>query len=332
MTTPNASDARAAAKADLHDLPIAARLAEMERRVREQPASAEHRWPLFQLLCVTEQWARALVQLQVHAQLAPQDAQAAQAYRDLIRAERLRAEVVAGRARPGFVFDAPRWADDLLEALRAASIGRRDEADRVRERALDQAPLVAGRAPHSAFDWIADSDSRFGPVCEIVTAGHYRWLPFSDIAAWHVPRPARLIDLVWAPCAVTLVDGGAVRGFMPARYPAADDANQANQANQANETNDAHETNAHADRGAADAAREIDALRVGHRTTWREAGRTGVIARGRKTWSTSAGDYGLFELERCAFGAAARAAGAADGATHDAAHGAPREGDGDGRA
>jgi type VI secretion system protein ImpE len=30
-----------------------------------------------------------------------------------------------------------------------------------------------------------------------------------------------------------------------------------------------------------------------------DAGRTGVIAQGRKTWATSAGDVGLFELDVC---------------------------------
>ncbi|AIO68576.1 type VI secretion system accessory protein TagJ [Burkholderia oklahomensis] len=308
MTMPIPSDSLSAAEAgSSRDLPLEARLASMETTVRAQPAVAEHRWSLFQLLCVTGQWARAVQQLQVHAQLAPQQAQAAQAYRDLVRAERWRARVAAGQARPGFVFEAPQWIDDLLEALRVASIGRHDEADRVRERALDQAPLVAGRMPPALFDWIADSDSRFGPVCEIVTAGHYRWLPFSEISAWHVARPAKLLDLVWAPCALKLVDGSLVRGFMPARYP----GSEAGQA------------------GVEPCAPQaVDALRLGRRTVWREVGRTGVIALGRKTWSTSAGDFGLFELEACEFGERALAPDASGTATHEPA----REGDTDERA
>ncbi|KVD77280.1 ImpE/SciE family protein [Burkholderia sp. ABCPW 14] len=306
MTMPIPSDSFSAAGAGpSRDPPLEARLASMETTVRAQPAVAEHRWSLFQLLCATGQWERAVQQLQVHARLVAQEAQAAQAYRDLIRAERWRASVVAGQARPGFVFDAPQWAGDLLEALRLASIGRLDEADRVRERALDQAPLVAARIPHALFDWIADSDSRFGPVCEIVTAGHYRWLPFSDISAWHVARPAKLLDLVWAPCALKLVDGSLMRGFMPARYPSSEGGRT----------------------GVGPSARqEIDALRLGRRTVWREVGRTGVIALGRKTWSTSAGDFGLFELDTCEFGEGALATDAIGQATHEPA----REGDTDG--
>lgn len=269
----------------LDDMPLEARLARIEARVRAQPTTATHRWALFQVLCAMGQWTRAIQQLQVYAQLSPDQAKTAQAYRDLIRAERWRAKVVAGRERPGFVFEPPLWIDGLLEALRLAADGHIDEADRAREGALDQAPLVNARTSRFLFDWVADSDSRFGPVCEIVTAGHYRWLPFSDIAAWQIAPPARLIDLVWTPCALTLVDGAAVRGFMPARYPGSEAAGSGEAA-----------------AGGGECGDERDALRLGRKTLWQEVGQTGVIATGQKTWTTSAGDFGLFELEVCEFG------------------------------
>lgn len=258
------------------DRPLAARLTQIEAQIRAQPALAAHRWALFQLLCVMGHWERAVQQLQVYAQLDPQQGPAAQACRDLIRAERWRAQVLAGRERPGFVFDAPSWVEGLLEALRLCATGQLDEADLVRERALDQAPLVRGRSADLQLDWIADSDSRLGPVCEVVTAGHYRWLPFSDIAAWRIERPAMLLDLVWAPCTLTLTDGSAVPGFMPARYPGSENV-----------------------QGESS---EHDAICLGRRTSWQETGRTGVIALGQKTWTTSAGDLSIFELANSEFG------------------------------
>jgi type VI secretion system protein ImpE len=235
-----------------------------------------HRWMLFQLLCVLECWDRAVQQLQVCAQLSPELDTVALAYRDLIREERRRARVLTGCERPGFVFDTPSWVDGLLDALRFAAAGELDEADIARQRALDEAPLVPVRNSERQLDWIADSDSRLGPVCELITAGCYRWLPFSDIAAWHIERPNTLLDLIWAPCVLTLVDGSAVRGFMPARYPSV--------------------ANAAGDRD------ESDALPLGRKTIWQEVGRTGVIAEGQKTWVTSAGDFSLFELPTCDFG------------------------------
>lgn len=252
----------------------------MEAQIRAQPAAAAHRWALFQLLCVMGHWERAVQQLQVYAQLDPQQAPAAQACRDLIRAERRRAQVLTGRARPGFVFDAPSWIEGLLEALQLTATGQLDEADLVRERALDQAPLVparsADRGADLQLDWIADSDSRLGPVCEVITAGHYRWLPFSDIAAWRIERPSMLLDLVWAPCTLTLTDGSAMPGFMPARYSGSE--------------------NPQGD------SREHDAIRLGRSTSWQDTGRTGVIALGQKTWTTSAGDLSIFELTKAEFG------------------------------
>jgi type VI secretion system protein ImpE len=180
-------------------------------------------------------------------------------------------------------------------------VGNLGEADRARESALDQAPLVNARTSRFLFDWVADSDSRFGPVCEVVTAGHYRWLPFSDIAAWQIARPSSLVDLVWTPCALTLVDGTAMRGFMPARYPGSDTAGSDT-----------------ADFRVADGDGR-DALRLGRLTVWQDAARTGVIALGQKTWATSAGDFSLFELEACTFGT---------GGTRDAPHSAPAQLDG----
>lgn len=254
---------------------LAARLDHVQGAIRREPAVAGHRWTLFQLLCVTQQWERAIQQLQVFAQLNPQQVQVAQAYRDLTRAERWREKVLRGVAQPGFVIDPAPWVGKLAEALRLTAAGRADAADVMREAALDQAPLVRGGKVNYVFEWIADSDSRLGPVCEIITAGRYRWLPFSDIAAWELGRPMALVDLVWAPCLLTLRDGTKARGFMPARYPGDVDVN---------------------DDGA-----ELDALRLGYTTVWTDVGRTGVIGRGRKTWATSAGDVGLFELDVCAF-------------------------------
>lgn len=257
----------------LRDVSHEDQIARAESRIRAQPTTAPHRWALFQLLCVTGDWPRAVQQLQTWAKLDPQQARPAQAYRDLIRAERWRAKVMRGEERPAFVLEPPPWIDGLLDALRLAAAGRLDDADNAREAALDAAPLVEARTPAGRVAWIADSDSRFGPVCEVMTAGHYRWVPFSGLTAWRLSPPASLVDLVWTPCVFTLNDDSVVRGFMPARYP--------------------------------DSEIHRDALRLGRETVWQETGRTGVIALGRKTWTTEAGDFSLFELLEAAFGARA---------------------------
>jgi len=105
---------------DRNDLPIATRIARIESRIRAQPTTAVHRWALFQLLCVTGDWTRAVIQLQTWAKLEPQQARAAQVFRDLIRAGRWRQEVVAGHERPGFVIEPAPWVIELARALRLA--------------------------------------------------------------------------------------------------------------------------------------------------------------------------------------------------------------------
>lgn len=248
---------------------LAMRLSDAEAKVRAHPAEVKHRWELFQLLCVLGQWERAIQQLQVCARQQPDQVATAHACRDLIRAERSRTKVFSGEQPPDFLFEPPVWVQRLVDALNLSAQGDIESADRVREAALDEAQTVHARFSQGEAEWISDSDSRLGPVCEVITARHYRWLPLADIAKWQVERPGTLLELIWAPCTLTLLDGSAVRGFLPARYPASAD--------------------------------DDDALRLGRRTNWREIGRTAVIGRGQKTWATSAGDFSVFELARCEF-------------------------------
>jgi type VI secretion system protein ImpE len=259
---------------------------ETEAQIRTQPANPAHRWSLFQLLCITGDWARAVQQLQVWAKLGKGQDRVAQLFRDLILAECQRTQVMAGRQPPSFVLDPPTWINGLADALRLTAEAHIEEADVAREAALDLAPLTAARTPQGLAEWVADSDTRLGPVFEIITAGHYRWVPFVDIAAWHVTPPSALIDLIWAPCVLTLTDGSVVRGFVPARYP----GSEANS----------------------------DAIRRGGETLWSETGRTGVIALGRKTWVTAQGDFGVFDWLLADFGARAFAAkSSAEAKEHD---------------
>jgi len=256
---------------------LAEQLAEAQERVRAQPGDADLRWGLSQLLCMMGEWTRAVEQLRVFAQLRSDATHLAQTYRELIRAEYWRGSVFAGQAEPGSLADLPRWATMLVDAMQLSAEGRADEADEKRLIALDEAPIVAGQGAQITFDWIADSDSHLGPICEVVTAGFYRWMPISEIRAWRIKRPESLFDLLWAPCTIMCANGQTVSGFMPARYPVPEESS------------------------STDADADGDAIRLGHKTLWREAGATTIAASGRKTWATSAGDFGLFELSACEF-------------------------------
>ncbi|PZQ75518.1 MAG: hypothetical protein DI563_09415 [Variovorax paradoxus] len=107
--------------------------------------------------------------------------------------------------------EAPVWMADLAEALRLGAAGRGDAAeasDAAREAALSQVPDTPGSSNlQPSFNWIADSDSRLGPVCEVILIGAYRWLAFDDIRSLTKAAPERLLDLVWSQMDIVLRDG-----------------------------------------------------------------------------------------------------------------------------
>src|ERR1700742_3557548 len=138
---------------NLNDLSLAEQIARIESRVRMQPAVASHRWALFQLMCATGDWTRALRQLQTGAKLEPQHTRIAQTDRDLIRAEHWRQKVLAGQERPGFVLEPPAWTTELIDALRLAADGHNDAADDMHADALETAPPIAAHTSQGHVEW-----------------------------------------------------------------------------------------------------------------------------------------------------------------------------------
>lgn len=294
--TPNAqtSPMRLSALNPEHNLQDA--LTRLEAQVRRAPASAEHRWALAEFLCVLGQWERALRQLQAGAQLVDaRDAQwhaKSQLLRGLIRAEAQRTEVFAGQLLPVPVIDRPQWMEDLARAIAANEKGAHAQADQLRRSALDAAPTCGGTctrvgaggdapaATHTltvqAFDWISDTDTRLGPVCEFIVAGGYRWLAYADIQSLSIEGPTSLLDLVWLPAVLQLrsTQAGARRlhGFLPTRYSGTE--------------------NVAAEAGSG----QRDALMQSSLTLWQDIGETGVFALGQKTLMTPQGDIPLLDV------------------------------------
>ena len=238
--------------------------------IRSRPGDIHERWLFFQIACLLGDWPRALKQLQTCVQIDPEREQAAQVMRGLIRSESLRGEVLAGKNTPGYVIDQPlEWVASLLEALRASSKGDIELADTTREQALSGVPDTRGEADGLPFAWISDSDTRLGPVCELVVAGRYRWCPFCELSSLRLHNPQGLLDLIWAKADCTLRDGTAFQAYIPVRYPGSENG--------------------------------TDAIRLARETTWQEQGTTGIIGLGQKTWTTDMGDHGLLDLREITF-------------------------------
>jgi type VI secretion system protein ImpE len=196
-----------------------AALARLQEDVRARPSDAKLRVFLFQLLCVTGQWERALNQLAVATELDATALAMAQAYGEAVRCEAMRREVFAGRKAP-LVFGHPeQWLALLIESLLVAAQGEAERSERLRLAAFEEAPATPGTINDQPFEWIADADSRIGPVLEAVINGRYYWVPFNRLRMITVEEPADLRDVVWMPAHLQFENGGDSVALLPTRYP-----------------------------------------------------------------------------------------------------------------
>lgn len=250
-----------------------AELKRLEGDVRASPGDPRLRTYLFQILALRGNWERALAQLQVTAQLSATAIPMAQTYREAIRCEVYRAEVFAGRRQPSLFGTPPAWAGGLVESLRLLGEGRVAEAERMRADALEAAPTSGGRIGDTAFEWIADADSRLGPVCEAIIDGKYVWVPFVHVAQIKVEAPTDLRDFVWASARFRFTNGGDTVALIPTRYPGSE-------------------------------ASDDPAVFLARKTVWRELGPETFAGLGQRLWATDAGEYPMLEAREIELAAA----------------------------
>ena len=239
----------------------------LQRQVREHAADPKLRVFLFQLLCVLGQWQRAANQLQVCGELDAGTLAMVNTYREALKCEAVREAVFAGKTTP-IVFGPPQdWIAPLVEALQADARGESALAARLRSDALDAAPASAGTLDDKPFEWIADADSRLGPVLEVVINGRYGWLPFSAVTELAIDAPEDLRDLVWAPAHLSFINGGDSVALIPTRYAGTGEQ--------------------------ADAA-----LLMSRKTEWLEIAPGQFRGLGQRVLATDAAEHGLLELRK----------------------------------
>jgi type VI secretion system protein ImpE len=240
-------------------------LAALQGEVRASPADGKLRTFLAQLLMLTGDWDRAVNQLQVAGELDPAALPMKHAYTAAIHCERLRAAVFGGEKQPLILGDPPSWIAALLEALGALARGRGAEAAQLRARALDEAAATPGSMNGAGFDWIADADSRLGPVLEVFLNGAYYWAPFSRIRRIVIEPPADARDLAWLPAQFTFSNDGEAMGLIPTRYPGSERSDD-------------------------------DGVRMSRKTEWRDLGDGAFAGLGQRVLATSADELGLLEV------------------------------------
>lgn len=270
----------------LRDGDVDRALADLQDEVRAAPAEPRHRIFLFQLLAVLGQWERALTQLHVVRDLDPAAIAMVRTYEQVIRCERLRQDVFSGQRTPLVLGDPDPWVAQLVEGVRLAADGNWQAAQRLRDEAYEAAPAspgtirVAAGSPSgaeqldAAFEWLADADSRLGPILEAIVNGRYYWVPLHRIAVLELEPPTDLRDLVWLPARFLWTNQGEAVGLIPVRYPASE-------------------------------ASPDPLLRLARRTDWQEPIEGYYQGLGQRLLATDDNEYAILNVRRIEFAPAA---------------------------
>ena len=245
-------------------------LQELQNEIRQKPADSKLRIFLAQLLMINGQWDRAGTQLSVIAEMDSQAIPMAHAYRAAIQCELLRIDVFAGKRSPLVFGDPEPWIAPLLKALALTADGHHEEAAQLRGGALEAAPATGGTINGKPFEWLADADSRFGPMFEVLLNGAYYWVPAQRVKHIAFEAPTDVRDFVWLPATFTWANEGEAMGLMPVRYVGTENS-------------------------------EDPKLRLGRATTWSEAAGGTYLGLGQRVLSTDADELGLLEVREIEF-------------------------------
>ena len=199
-------------------------LAALQIEIRNKPEDSRLRIFLFQLNCVLGRLDKALTQLQVIASLDAESMLMAQIFRPVIACELLRREISTGKRTPLLFGEPLDWVGLLLRANELIAQGEFLAAAELRNQAFAAAPTSGGQLNGEPFEWLADADSRFGPMLEAFIEGKYYWVPLCRVQKIESPKPSDLRDLVWQPAQFTWTNGGTAPGHIPVRYPGTEDS------------------------------------------------------------------------------------------------------------
>jgi type VI secretion system protein ImpE len=141
----------------------------LSSELRDNPADAQRRTFLFELLCFAGKYDRAEKQLDVLAEGGPDAAMGTLLYRSALHAERTRQEMFKTGNLP------------LGSTAPAA---------------------ISGTLNGKPFENLEDADPRVGARLELYAAGEYMWVPLQHVASIRIEPPKLLRDLLWIPAIV----------------------------------------------------------------------------------------------------------------------------------
>ncbi len=249
---------------------LADALAAAKDAVRKAPAEARHRSVLFQLYCIQGNWEGAQTQLKLVGDFDVEATIWVGVCEKVLACEVARRGVFAGQTAPTLFGKPPEWVGSAIEALRLGLEGNWSAAAASQAHALEAAPATAATVNGQAAAWVADGDSRFGPMLEAFIDGKYYWIPFEHIREVTLRPRTHLMDSIWAPADFRWLNEGAAAGYIPVRYPGSE-------------------------------AEADPLLQLGRQTDWRERAEGFFCGLGQRTLVTDAAEFGLLEVQSLQF-------------------------------
>lgn len=244
---------------------LTAAIEALTQEVREAPTDAQKRTFLFELLAFAGEWDRAEKQIAAAAGVDAPSQMAAGVYRGLLQAERDRALVFAGKARPRFLRAAPAWVEKNLAALGELSEGNVAAARALLDESEEERPALPGKRGDEPFADFRDFDDVFSGVVEMVFQGKYTWFPLEQARSLEPNPPKKLRDLIWPGARITADDGTSGDVFLFALYPG---------------------SSAHAD----------ELVRLGRTTDWKSLSDDLQAGQGLRSFLVDEEEISLFEL------------------------------------
>jgi type VI secretion system protein ImpE len=245
-------------------------LTQLQAEVRQKPADEKLRIFLAQLLMVNGQWDRALNQLNVIQEMDAGALPMVRTYQRAIACERLRESVFAGEHSPLLFGDPQPWVAMLAQAVALHGKGHVQQATDLRSQAFETAPESSGTINGTRFAWIADGDSRLGPVFEVLLNGNYYWVPMHRVRSVTIEAPADVRDFVWTPANFVWINGGEAAGLIPTRYPGSERSDDA-------------------------------AIRMARKTDWQQPAADVYVGSGQRVLVTDSVETGILEIRELLF-------------------------------
>ncbi len=208
---------------DAKSLIKANRLSEARSRliedVKASPSDSKCRTVLFQVLSFFGEWDKAESHLDILAMCDTRAETGVRVYKNLMAAERERAEVCNGERRPSFISSPPSCLEQQFAAWDELRKGRAGEACNLYEKTAATIPEISGTLAGREFRGFRDVDAFLSHFLEVFIHDRYYWAPFHRLSRLSILAPKTLLDLLWTPATITTWEGLSACCFLPVTYP-----------------------------------------------------------------------------------------------------------------